>query len=168
MNTYQFTVMAYNRDNDRDERIILGQADGEDKQKAFRIAMGAETLRDILSASTNIAMAEKALEEGNKELFSRLIVNRSMAQTRRGQEIVAEKGSVTDNSVSRYVKELIAQRLENVGKRYLTNLKEGKISNKEHATKVIDRKVTKLEKEIKTKKLSVKTALELLSELECV
>jgi len=36
MNTYQFTVMAYDKNEDKDIRIILGEADGIDKEDAFK------------------------------------------------------------------------------------------------------------------------------------
>lgn len=141
-----------------------------DKQKAFRVAMGAEVSPDITSTAVNIAMAEKALADGNTSLYTRLIKNRSLEQTRRGQEIVAERGSVTDNSTSKYVKELVASRLEALGKRYFGDLKNliKKTTDKERGIGVIDREVTKVEAQIKGKKLDVKTALGLLDKLACV
>jgi len=142
----------------------------KDKQKLFNIAMGYETSKTLTSTSANIAMAEKALQDGNNKLYERLVKNRSLAQTRRGQEIVSEKGSVTDNSTSRYVKELINSRLEDMGKKYLGDLETAvtKKSNKERAIKVIDEKVIKLENEIKNSKISVKNALLLLDKLTCL
>jgi len=132
--------------NDQSQKAVELLA--TDRQKAFDIAMGKEPSREITSTAANIAMAEKALDEGNHDLYAKLIKNRSLAQTRRGQEIVSERGSLSDNSASRYVKELIATRLDNVGKTYLSDLREGKTTNKEHASRVIDRKVGKLEKDI--------------------
>ena len=96
----------------------------ESKQKAFDVAMGKETLPDITSTAVNIAMSEKALADGDMRLYGRLVRNRSLEQTRRGQEIVSERGSVTDNSTARYVKELVASRLDALGKNYLSGLKE--------------------------------------------
>jgi len=140
----------------------------KDKQKAFDVAMGKEPSKEVTSTAVNIAMSEKALDEGNHELYAKLIKTRSLEQTRRGQELVSEKGSLDDNSTSRYVKELISTRLENVGKKYLSGLKEGAISNKEHAMKVVSRKAEVLEKKILNKKLDVRTALTLLDELACI
>ena len=85
--------------------------------------MGAEVSKDVTSTAVNIAMAEKALADGNTALFARLTKTRSLEQTRRGQEIVSERGSVSDNSTSKYVKELVASRLETLGKGYLDNMK---------------------------------------------
>lgn len=140
----------------------------KDKQKAYRIAMGEEKSDAITSTATNIALAEEALREGNTKLYADLVKNRSIAQTRRGQEISAERGSITDNSTSRYVKELLSIRLENVGRSYLKDLQPGKATNKEKANNVIDRKVSAFEKKVKANKIDVKTALKLLDEITCI
>ena len=142
----------------------------KDKQKAFDIAMGKESSSDVTSTAVNIAMAEKALNEGNIPLYTRLIKNRSLEQTRRGQEIVAEKGSVTDNSTSRYVKELIALRLEKLGNKYLADVKDigKKTSAKQKGTNRIEKEVQKMQTQIKEKKLTMADARELLDALACV
>lgn len=142
----------------------------KDKQKAYDIAMGKETSTEMTSTGVNIALAEKALQEGNYDLYAKLIKNRSLEQTRRGQEISAERGSVTDNSTARYIKDLIASRLEKLGKSYLGNLKDTlrKRTGKTKATQVIDAEVAKLDKVIRNKKLTAKDALRLLDELACI
>jgi len=140
----------------------------KDKQKAYDIAMGKETSTEVTSTATNITLAEKALQEGNNALYAKLIKNRSLEQTRRGQEISAERGSVSDNSTARYVKELISNRLEILGKRYLGDLVDRKTTGKGRATKVIDNEVAKMEAKIKSKKLNVKDALSLLEKLTCI
>ena len=139
-----------------------------DKQRAFDIAMGKEESSEITATATNIALAETALKEGNSELYAKLIRNRSLSQTRRGLELVLEKGSVEDNSTARYVKELISTRLEAIGKKYLSAVTEKNVTDKERATKIIDRKVTDLELKISRKRLDTKTALKLLDSLECL
>lgn len=81
-------------------------------ERAYRVALGLEQPKgNQTSASVNIALAEKARIDGNMQLYADLLKNRSIAQTKRGQEIVAEK-LLTDNSVDRYVKEAINNRLE--------------------------------------------------------
>lgn len=144
----------------------------KDKNQAYRIAMGLEESSDVTSTAVNIAMAEKALDEGNLKLYGQLVKNRSLAQTRRGQEIVAEKGSVTDNSTSRYVKELINTRLTNLGKKHLTGLKlEGgikKVTQKENALAAIDKEVKKVKAKIKaTKQMDLAEAQKLIDSLAC-
>lgn len=137
-----------------------------DKQKAYKIAMGVEKSTDISSTSANIVMAEKALQDGNYDLYSKLVRARSLDLTRKGFDIAAERGSITDNSTAKYVKELIASRLDALGKTYLGNLR--RISEKSKAMTKIDGEVSKLEKQIKNKKLDVKTAMSLLDKLTCV
>lgn len=154
----------------KEDVVRAGDILAKDRQEAFDIAMGKKASPDVTSTSVNIVMAEKALQDGNIELFSRLTKKRSLDQTRRGQEIVSEKSSVSDNSVSRYVRELIDTRLNLLGNSYLGKAVEfvTKQSPKQKATKVIDNEVSKLTTKINSKKLDVKTALDLLEKLKCV
>lgn len=114
----------YNTINLREQSERAGDLIATDRQKAYRIAMGIEESPDITSTATNIALADAALEAGNNALFAQLTKARSLAQTRRGQEIVSEKTSVTDNSVSSYVKQLISMRMEKLGKSYLGDARQ--------------------------------------------
>lgn len=139
----------------------------KDKQQAFRVAMGAEVSKDVTSTAVNIAMAERALKEGNAELFTRLVKNRSLEQTRRGQEIVSEKGSVTDNSVQRFVKELVAVRLEGLGKRYLGDVRIAKMTNKQKGVEILDKEVKKAQGKMKSKELDLAAAQKLIDSLAC-
>lgn len=141
------------------------------KQDAFRKAMGYEPVEGVTQTAINIAMSEKAIEEGNWKLAGRMIRNRSLAQTRRGQEISAERGSVTGESTADYVKKLVADRMDSLGKTRFDYVKKlvgkGK-STKGKATEIIEGEVAKLEEQIKTKKLDTKTALSLLDKLACI
>lgn len=154
----------------KEDVVRAGDILAKDRQEAFDIAMGKKTSPDVTSTSVNIVMAEKALQDGNVELFSRLTKKRSLDQTRRGQEIVSEKSSISDNSVSRYVRELIETRLNILGNSYLGKAVEfvTKKSPKQKATKIIDNEVVKLTTKINSRKLDVKTALDLLDKLKCV
>lgn len=146
-----------------------------DKNKAYRIAMGVENDASVTSTAVNIAMSEKALEEGNVSLYSQLVKSRSLTQTRRGQEIVAEKGSVTDNSTARYVKELLQSRLSKLGKGYLDNLGDdvAKVTRKgntpaQRAVTVIDKKVAEAQKTVhRSGNLKIQQAQDLIDSLAC-
>lgn len=161
----KYTPISLKEDAARASDLLV-----KDRQEAFDIAMGKKASPDVTSTSVNIVMAEKALADGNVELFSRLTKKRSLDQTRRGQEIVSEKSSISDNSVSRYVRELIETRLNLLGNSYLGKAVEfaTKQSPKQKATKIIDSEVAKLTTKINGKKLDVKTALDLLDKLKCV
>ena len=80
--------------------------------------------------------------------------------------------SITDNSTSRYVKELIALKLEKLGPKFTANLKENiagrKGSKKKRGTEILNEKVGQLEKKVKSKKIDKKTALDLLEQLKCL
>ena len=154
-------------DNESKKAIKLME---KDKQAAYNLAMGREESSDVLGTSVNIAMTEKALEEGNNKLAAKLIKNRSLAQTRRGQELVAEKGSITDNSTSRYVKELLSNRLDKLGDKYTDGIKDvlKKGSKKENAINKIEKEIANVEIAITNKKLDTKTALALLEKMTCI
>jgi len=143
----------------------------EDKAKAYRVAMGAEDSPHVTSTSANIAMAEKALEDGNHSLYSQLVKKRSLDQTRRGQEIVAEKGSVTDNATSRYVKELIKSRMENYESSYLKGIDDtlGIKREKKGFIKRLDREVEKATTHLKKvgKEFDMEAAQKLIDSLAC-
>ena len=148
----------------------------KDPEKAYRIAEGVETSPDILSTSMNIVMAEKALRDGNHALYADLTRSRSLAQTRRGQEIVAERGSVSDNSTSRYVKLLLASRLDALGKLHLgevvNNVKAGirrqpLTSTKSKAMQKLDAETAKAEKKLKDRDMGMEEAQALIDKLAC-
>ena len=160
------TVNKINLNNESEKAIKLLETD---KQKLYDIAMGKEASPDITSTIANITLAQKAIDEGNNELASKLIKNRSLAQTRRGQEIVAEKASLTDNSSSRYIKQLISERLDEIGKKYTDNLKDlTQKTLKQKAVSKIEKDVNDLEKRIKNKKIKTSEALALLDKLTCL
>jgi hypothetical protein len=139
-----------------------------DKQRAYNIAMGIEQSAEYLSTSVNIALAEKALDEGNFTLYNTLVKNRSFEQTRRGQEIVAEKGSITDNSTTRYVKELLASRLAELGKNYTSDIKLETKSAKAKGLERIKTETKKMKKTVsEAKMMDVQRAQKFIDSLIC-
>lgn len=138
----------YTRQDQKEQASKSTDLVAQDKNKAYRIAMGLEKApQDLNSAWVNIILAEKAREEGNYKLYSELVIKRSLEQTRRGQEIVAEKGSVSDNSLATYTKKLIAARLEKVGEKYTSGIqkqKNRKKSSKSLAMEVIENQANDL------------------------
>jgi hypothetical protein len=147
---------------------------GSDPQMAYEVAMGVQKLSDVTSTAVNIAMADMALESGNNALFAQLTKSRSLALTRAGQEIVAEKASISDNSPSRYVKELIRDRLAIVGHAHLKGIKEraksSKSSDTRNAVEHIDAQVKegqKVVKAAKKKRFGFEDAQKLIDSLAC-
>lgn len=159
------TYERMNMEKDAEKAVKLIE---KDKQEAYEVAMGLkDPTPGQTSTAVNIALTEKALEEGNNTLAAQLIKNRSLAQTRRGQEIVAEKGSISDNSVNRYVKELINARMETL-KTYTFDIKKTKRkTKKQQVMEKVDKEVAKAKKKIKNKELDLEEAQKLIDSIIC-
>lgn len=158
-----------------------------DRTRAYRVAMGVEKAEPYEQAMTNIVMRQKALEDGNNELYIKLIKRGSMEQTKRGQALAMEKASVTDNSPDRYVKELLHAKMNELGSSYLADVadmateikgtvqkvfKSGKSTSKEspiqRAQKVIEKETSKaLEKIAPNKRIDIQEAQRLIDSLVC-
>lgn len=159
--------LTYEAKNLKKDAETAANLVSKDKNQAYRVAMGVEDHPDATSTAVNIALSEQALAEKNHSLYSQLIKNRSLAQTRRGQELVAEKGSVTDNSTSRYVKELLGTRLQKLGKESITTDLKLLKTPKKRATAYIDQEVTKARSKLRSKELDLQQAQNLIDSLAC-
>lgn len=162
-------TLEYTKINLEKEAEVATDLIANNPQKAYRLAMNLEESPDVTNTAVNIAMSDKALLDGNYTLYSNLVKNRSLAQTRRGQEIVTEKGSVTDNSTARYVRELVSTRLEKFGKTYFEGItgKLVKKSNKAKSIEAIDNVVSKAQKRMTNKELDIKEAQSIIDALMC-
>lgn len=80
-------------------------------ERALRISKGLELPpQDITETAISIAMADRARESGNYGLWSELERLRSLRQTRRGQEIVSERGRITENSPEYFLDKVLQER----------------------------------------------------------
>jgi len=80
-------------------------------ERALRIAKGLELPpQDITETAISIAMADQARESGNYGQWSELERLRSLRQTRRGQEIVSERGRITENSPEYFLDKVLQER----------------------------------------------------------
>lgn len=78
---------------------------------AKAVALGLEQPPlDITDTAISLAVAERAKDEKNYALQADVEKARSLRQTRRGQEIVLERGRVDENSPEFFVRELIKRR----------------------------------------------------------
>lgn len=125
--------------------------------------------------SVNIVLADRALAEKNYGLWKDLEQSRSLAQTRAGQGIVAERGRFNDNSPHKYVQEVLDVRLKKIGQNFKTTSIDtamkavGKISNsaKERAIAKIDSVVEKAQKFTAKERTKINFAQKLLDDLTC-
>jgi 2'-5' RNA ligase superfamily len=144
-------------------------------EQAVRIAKGLERApTGYTETAISIAAAEKAFSDKNMQLFSQLEAARSLRQTRRGQEIVMERGRVNENSAHHFVSEVLKARLEAVAKtnRLIFDVQRrvtGKVrSRAQDAVEIIDKKAQALQQKVtRTTVRNLESAQELLNNLTC-
>jgi len=79
--------------------------------RALRIAKGLELPpQDITETAISIATADQARESGDYGQWSELERLRSLRQTRRGQEIVSERGRMNENSPEYFLDKVLQER----------------------------------------------------------
>lgn len=143
---------------------------------ALRVAFGMEAPpTGQTETAISIALADKAGREGKFKLQSQLEASRSLRQTRRGQEIVSERGRFNDDSPHRYIAELLDQRLTNLGRSLKDEVMstiptEHKkyVSPKKRAVEKIDNEVKKLKDILKKRdRNKIKMAQDVINSLIC-
>lgn len=143
----------------------------EDPNQATRIALGLEKPpAGQTETAISIALADKAFRDGNMELASQLEASRSLRQTRRGQEIVSERGRFSDNSPYFYMRELMDRRLKTLGTSVKSAIKEaaGKANSaKQAAMEKIDEKTAQLKARLKKDQKKIKAAQDIIDALRC-
>lgn len=127
----------------------------ENPDKAIRIAFGIEEVPEGYNETAiSIATADKALRSGNYALASQLESSRSLRQTRRGQEIVMERGRLNDDSPYYYFRELIDRRITDLGNKLKADfMNDIKLINKNTKEKPTAKEKTIAKVEQKKQKL---------------
>lgn len=123
----------------------------------------------MTETAISIAYGEKMADQGNFQAAADAERARSLRQTRRGQEIAAEKGRFNDNSAPTFIRRVMQARLEDIGKaklRYIDGLK-GK-TPRQAATKVIEDQAAELKQRLVERQLKIRDAQSLLDRLTCV
>jgi hypothetical protein len=83
----------------------------ENPEYARAVALGLEQPpMDIADTAISLAVAERAKETGDFRLQAEAEKARSLRQTRRGQELVLERGRVNEDSPEFFIKQLIDRR----------------------------------------------------------
>jgi hypothetical protein len=146
---------------------------------AVKVAKGIERApTGYTETAISIAASEKALADGDIKLFSRLEAARSLRQTRRGQEIVMERGRVDENSTHHFVSEVLKARLDAVAKtnrlifattQLARRVSGGKfVSRSQEAVGIIDKKAKDLQRKVNKETLSkLESAQDILNRLTC-
>lgn len=145
----------------------------KDPQAALRVAFGLEAPPvGQTETAISIALADKAGRDGNYKLQSQLESSRSLRQTRRGQEIVSERGRFKDDSPYQYMRELLDRRLKDIGHSVKSDIVDQfnkKVSSaKQKAVDIIDKKTDELVQRIKKRdKKKIELAQDIISKLTC-
>lgn len=142
------------------------------KDRARRVAMGIETAPDgVTETAVSIAYAEEMRDKGNWQEYADAERSRSLRQTRRGQEIAAERGRANENSPDFFIQKVIKSRLELAGKRLFAGLKsltQGEAeSYSKRATEQLSKQTKSLKRKLDSKKLSIAEAQSVLDSLIC-
>ena len=150
----------------------------ENPDSALRVAFGLEEPpAGMTETAISIAIADKAGRDGNFRLQSQLEASRSLRQTRRGQEIVSERGRFDDDSPYKYIQEVMDRRLKNIGNQFkenvldkarvLTQTQEKLSSTKAKAIRKIDQETAKLKEVLKKNSVKINKAQAIIDALRC-
>lgn len=107
----------YNRLNLAEDTAKAIEFVEKNPKEAKKIALGMQGAPEgVTETAISIALAEKAAENKDYALQAQLERSRSLRQTRRGQEIVAERGRFNENSPHFFMQQVLAARIEQAGK----------------------------------------------------
>ena len=110
-----------------DEMAKAFEVLAQNPEYAKNVALGLEmSPRDVTDTAISLAVAETAKESGDYKLQADSEVARSLRQSRRGQEIVMEKGRVNENSSEFFIKQVLNRRKELVAQKYKPFMQEAK------------------------------------------
>lgn len=150
----------------------------ENPDSALRVAFGLqEPPAGMTETAISIALADKAGTDGNFRLQSQLEASRSLRQTRRGQEVVSERGRFDDDSPYKYIQEVMDRRLKSIGNQFkenvldkarvLTQTQQKLSSTKAKAIRKIDQETAKLKEVLKKNSVKINKAQKIIDALRC-
>lgn len=143
----------------------------KETELARKIAMGLiDPPAGMTETGVAIAYAEKMRAAGNMKEFARAERSRSLRQTRRGQEISAERGRANENSEDSFIREVLRRRIENAGRKQWdlsTMLSSDKDSLYKRGTARLKKETDVLKKAVETRKLDIAAAQKIIDKLIC-
>lgn len=157
--------ITYNTINIAEQSALASKFIEEQPELARKVALGLQgPPKSVLQEAVAIAYAEKMLAEGNNVEWYRATRARAFRQTRRGEEIVMERGQINENSPERFVKEVLKARMAMVGKKFFPD------SPKEVEKKVAEKMngdVKKLKERMVKERLDISEAQKILDSIIC-
>lgn len=117
LGAYSELDVNYNRLNLAEDTARAMEFVEQNPKEAKKIALGLMGAPEgVTETAISIALAEKAAAAKDYELQAQVERSRSLRQTRRGQEIVAERGRFNENSPIYFLQQVLQARLDNLGK----------------------------------------------------
>lgn len=170
----QIDLPTYNRVNLEEQANKAATFLEENPEQAVAVSLGMiDPPQGQLRNPIAIATALKAREEGNFSLYTEILNSNSLQNTRLGQEIVSLRGNFNNNSPENYVKRIISNRYEQLGKKLVTGAEEagrllGKKPNyKAAVTKKIDQETAKLKEKVKKDQVKLRLAQDIIDAMRC-
>jgi hypothetical protein len=163
--------VSYNKLNIEKDVDAAAEFAAADPKAAIRVALGLEEApKGQTETAISILLADKAGRDGDFQLQSQLEAARSLRQTRRGQEIVSERGRFNEDSPHFFIRKLLDARLNNLGKSLGVAIEEYRlrlVSAKEVAIKKIDKVKKNITEKIKADRKKIDFAKDFLSSITC-
>lgn len=148
-----------------EEEVAKAQALVEsDQNEAKRIAYSTQQQDNLLNNAVRLAYAAKMQADQNWEEMARISNWIRVENTRLGQEIVVNKGFLTENSPLKFVQQLQQARSEQAATRL------GKGTKKQKSKKLADRvkaEVSKAKKKTESVKMNIANAQAFIESLRC-
>ena len=137
-------------------------------KEAKRIALGLQGAPvGVTETAISIALAEKAFENNDYQLQAKLERSRSLRQTRRGQEIVAERGRFNENSPHFFIQQVIAARLQRAGKTRFRFSSKKKKGSSDTVNAKLQEGTSDIKQKVKKRLSSVDLAQNIINNLTC-
>jgi len=159
----------YNRLNLADDTARALEFVAKFPKEAKRIALGMQGAPEgVTETAISIALAEQASEAKDFALQAQLERSRSLRQTRRGQEIVSERGRFNENSPHFFMQQVLASRIEKASKEKFKFLSKKK---GERSVKTVEGKMREgtenIKRTVKKKLTATDLAQSVIDQLTC-
>lgn len=161
-----YNKLILKKDAEDSMRLVM-----ENPKKAYLVAKGLDAApKGMTETAISIALADRAGAEGNYKLQAELEASRSLRQTRRGQEIVSERGRFDENSPYTYIRQLIDMRMQEAGKSLTEGIEKGIKKPKAYKSRVterVDQQVRQISQRMNFEEAKIQSAQEIIDSLIC-
>lgn len=139
---------------------------------ARRVAFGIDAPPSgVTETAISIAYSEAQYSKGNLKEFASAEKARSLRQTRRGQEIAAERGRADDNSPAYFIEALLSAKLELAGRKIFVEksavVDKKRNEGKNKITKILENESVKIKQKLAERKFNAQDAQNVIEGMIC-